>query len=133
MPRITFLSPNSPDYSSLVKFLITPFLESPDSLSVDWEEAKQNQRIWIRLAVGNEDKGKVYGRGGRNLQAMRTVLETAANSVGKSVYLDFYESQSLLEEEQSDQRTSSNAPPIRKQEQHPRRKPRTRRPLNPRF
>lgn len=81
-----------PDYPGLVQFLIRPFLESPDSLSWDCEESNHNQRVWIRLAFEGTDKGRVYGRGGRNLQAIRTVLATAAAAAGQSLYLDIYES-----------------------------------------
>jgi uncharacterized protein len=84
---------NSPDYSGLVQFLLSPFLESPESLYIDCEQANQNKRVWIRLAFEGSDKGRVYGRGGRNLQAIRTVLETAAATVGQSLYLDIYDSQ----------------------------------------
>ncbi|MDJ0507642.1 MAG: KH domain-containing protein [Crocosphaera sp.] len=81
----------SPDYLKLINFLVEPLLEVPDSLSVDCEEVKSTQRVWIRLAVDEVDKGKVYGRGGRNIQAIQTVLTTAASKVGKTLYLEIYE------------------------------------------
>lgn len=97
MPKLALYSSRaeyaSPDYPGLVEFLVSPFLESPDSLCVDCEQSNQNRRIWIRLAFESEDKGRVYGRGGRNLQAIRTVLETAAKAAGQSLYLDIYENQ----------------------------------------
>ncbi|MBF2021700.1 MAG: KH domain-containing protein [Hydrococcus sp. C42_A2020_068] len=83
-----------PDYCGLVKFLVSPFLESPELLSIDCEQFNQNTRVWVRLAFEGTDKGRVFGRGGRNLQAIRTVLETAAAAAGQSLYLDIYESQS---------------------------------------
>jgi predicted RNA-binding protein YlqC (UPF0109 family) len=82
----------SPDYIGLVKFLVQPFLEVPESLKIDCEQFNQNQRVWIRLAFEGTDKGRVYGRGGRNIQAIRTVLEIAATIAGQSLYLDIYES-----------------------------------------
>jgi predicted RNA-binding protein YlqC (UPF0109 family) len=97
MPKsVSLLGPieyATPDYSGLVEYLVSPFLEYPDSFSVDWEQANQNRRVWVRLAFESEDKGRVYGRGGRNLQAIRTVLETAAKTAGQTLYLDIYESQ----------------------------------------
>jgi predicted RNA-binding protein YlqC (UPF0109 family) len=97
MPKITALSYQvahpSPDYPRLVDFLVSPFLESPETLSVDCEEFNQKCRVWIRLAFETSDKGRVYGRGGRNLQAIRTVLETAAAAAGQSLHLEVYESQ----------------------------------------
>jgi predicted RNA-binding protein YlqC (UPF0109 family) len=135
MPRTTVLSPQGPDYFDLVKFLLTPFLESPDSLKVDCEEARNSQRIWIRLAIESEEKGKVYGRGGRNIQAIRSLLTAAAQAVGQSIYLDVYESDHFVEEPFSDEPKVQgvSTPPLRRTDNHPRRKPRTRRPLTPRF
>lgn len=77
------------DYAKLVRFLVQPFLESPDSLSVDCE-IYNTARVWIRVAFEGEDKGRVFGRGGRNIQAIRTVITAAASLAGHSVYLDIY-------------------------------------------
>jgi hypothetical protein len=80
----------SPNYVGLVQFLVQPFLESPESLSVDCEVSQILNRIWIRIAFNSTDKEKVFGRGGRNIQAIRTVIATAAELAGQSVYLDIY-------------------------------------------
>ncbi|MFN6569055.1 KH domain-containing protein [Nostoc minutum NIES-26] len=80
----------SPNYVELVRFLIQPFLESPESLSVDCEISQTLNRAWIRIAFDSTDKGKVFGRGGRNIQAIRTVIAAAAAAAGQSVYLDIY-------------------------------------------
>lgn len=71
-----------------------PFLESPDSLSVDCEISPTLKRAWIRIAFDSADKGKVFGRGGRNIQAIRTVIAAAAEVAGQTVYLDIYGSTS---------------------------------------
>lgn len=84
-------APSSPDYCQLVRFLIEPLLESPESLSIDSEAANQQQRTWIRVAFAGEDKGRVFGRGGRNLQAIRTVTNIAALVAGQSVHLGIHE------------------------------------------
>ncbi|MBH8565107.1 KH domain-containing protein [Nostoc sp. CENA67] len=80
----------SPNYVELVRFLIQPFLESPKTLSVDCEISHTLKRAWIRIAFDSTDKGKVFGRGGRNIQAIRTVIAAAAEAAGESVYLDIY-------------------------------------------
>ncbi|WP_341993545.1 KH domain-containing protein [Chlorogloeopsis sp. ULAP02] len=85
----------SPDYVGLIRFLIQPFLESPDSLSVDCEMYHTHKRAWIRIAFESTDKGKVFGRGGRNIQAIRTVIAAAAEAAGHSVYLDIYGSNDI--------------------------------------
>lgn len=83
----------SPDYVGLVRFLVEPFLESPNSLSIDCEKSNANERIWIRLAFEGADKGRVFGRGGRNIQAIRTVMQAIAQAAGQFVHLDIYDEQ----------------------------------------
>jgi len=43
------------------------------------------------MAFDGEDKGRVFGRGGRNIQAIRTVIQGVAKIAGESVYLDIYD------------------------------------------
>lgn len=85
------VNPGQPDYIGIIEFLIQPLLESPDSLSIDCEQVNNNQRVWVRLAFEETDKGRVYGRGGRNLQAIRVILKTAALAAGQFLHLDIYE------------------------------------------
>ena len=81
---------SSPDYVGLVKFLLQPLLESADSLRVDCEKSASKPKVWIRMAFEDPEKGRVFGRGGRNIQAIRTVLSAAGQTVGESIYLDIY-------------------------------------------
>ncbi len=80
-----------PDYDGLIRYLIEPLLESPHLFSFDCEHLPSTKRVWIRLAFEDNEKGKIYGRGGRNIQAVRTVLETAAQVTGDTLYLEIYE------------------------------------------
>ena len=82
---------SEPDYDGLVRFLIEPLLDSPELLSFDCENVTSTKRVWIRLAFEDNDKGKIYGRGGRNIQAVRNVLQTAAQMAGQTLYLEIYE------------------------------------------
>jgi predicted RNA-binding protein YlqC (UPF0109 family) len=83
-------SGNTPNYSELLHFLLEPLLNPSESISVDCEQLNSTQRVWLRLAVDTEDKGHIYGRGGRNLTAIRTVLNAAAKATQQSIYLDVY-------------------------------------------
>jgi len=80
-----------PDYLALARYLVSPFLEKPDSLSIDCELINNNKRVWIRLAFMIEDRGKVYGRGGRNIQAIRTLLQTSARLADQTLNLEIYD------------------------------------------
>lgn len=79
-----------PNYIELVRFLVTPFLEFPESLVVDCETYGRQHKILVRLAFAASDKGRVFGRGGRTLQAIRTVLEASAKLVGREAYLEVF-------------------------------------------
>lgn len=81
---------NSPDFAGLVRFLVEPFLESPDALSIDCEVQPTHSRVWIRVAFQGDDRGRVFGRGGRNIQAIRSVVAASARIAGWSVKLDVY-------------------------------------------
>ncbi|HEY9824585.1 MAG TPA: KH domain-containing protein [Stenomitos sp.] len=79
-----------PNYVALVRFLVTPFLEFPESLVVDCETYAGKQKVRIRLAFAESDKGRVFGRSGRTLHAIRTVVETAGKLSGQVAYLEVY-------------------------------------------
>ncbi len=84
------VNPTNPDYLGLVRFLLEPFLDNPASLRVDCERSNGRSRILIRVAFDTTDKGKVFGRGGRNIQAIRTVLQASAKAAGQVAHLDVY-------------------------------------------
>ncbi|MDJ0568920.1 MAG: KH domain-containing protein [Pleurocapsa sp. MO_192.B19] len=94
MPNKTKLSGDqtaaSPNYEKLVRFLIEPFLDNPQSLCVNSEVNQNKKKIWLRVAFDKGDRGKVFGRGGRNIQAIRTAIKTAATAHNDSVFLDIY-------------------------------------------
>lgn len=94
MPNKTKLSGDqvavSPDYEQLARFLIEPFLEDPQSLKINSEPNPQSKKVWLRVAFDKGDRGKVFGRGGRNIQAIRTIIQTAAAAHEESVFLDIY-------------------------------------------
>ncbi|MCC0177183.1 KH domain-containing protein [Waterburya agarophytonicola K14] len=94
MPNKTQLSGDQvadrPNYEELVRFLIEPFLNDPQSLCVHSEVNQNQNKIWLRVAFDKSDRGKVFGRGGRNIQAIRTAIQTAAISHNESVFLDIY-------------------------------------------
>lgn len=67
-----------------------PFLDNPSSLRVDCEISPTSNRAWVRIAFDDAEKGKVFGRGGRNIQSIRTAIAAIAGLAGQSAYLDIY-------------------------------------------
>ena len=84
--------PSSPDYIGLIEFLLEPFLDEAESIQVDCEYVASTNKIWLRVAFDSADKGKVFGRGGRNIQAVSKILQTAAANANQSLRLDIYNS-----------------------------------------
>ena len=111
MPNKTELSGGqkveSPDYEKLARFLIEPFLENPASLRLNSEVNPQSKKIWLRVAFDKSDRGKVFGRGGRNIQAIRTTIQTAASANGESVFLDIYSDEPPQDDSHRRERSSS--------------------------
>lgn len=90
-------------------------MESPASLKVDCEVLPRNSRVLVRVAFDGEDRGRVYGRGGRNIQAIRTVLQGIARASGYSLHLDVFGGQPSGRDEggreaPSDRRSGSAKP-----------------------
>jgi predicted RNA-binding protein YlqC (UPF0109 family) len=112
MPNKTELSggqtASSPDYEKLARFLIEPFLEDPQTLSINSEVNPNNKKIWLRIAFDKSDRGKVFGRGGRNIQAVRTTIQTAAKAHHEFVFLDIYSDESEQSNMGDRRRSSSN-------------------------
>lgn len=94
----------SPDYCGLVTYLVKPFLESPDSLKVDCEVLPRSLRVLVRVAFEGEDKGQIFGRGGRNIQAIRTVLQAIAQVAGQTAHLEVFGGQPEREEGEAERR-----------------------------
>ena len=80
-----------PDYNALISFLLKPLLTHPDALRVDFESNSKSDRVWIRVAFDPEDREQIFGKGGRTIQAVRTVVMTAAQEVGHSARFEVFD------------------------------------------
>ena len=65
----------------LLILLVRPIVDEPDSVEVDASES--DTRVDLELRVAPDDVGKVIGRGGRTIRAIRTVVKAASVKVGK--------------------------------------------------
>lgn len=70
----------------LIEYIAKAIADSPDKVVVT--ETQEEDRVVIRLEVAPEDKGKVIGREGRVVQAMRTLLRVAAVKKGTRATLE---------------------------------------------
>ena len=61
----------------LLAYLARSLVDSPDEVSVESFE-EDDGTVVLELRVADDDAGKVIGRGGRTVAALRTVVKAAA-------------------------------------------------------
>jgi uncharacterized protein len=71
----------------LLEFLARGLVDDPDDVSVDQFE-EDDGTIVLELSVGEDDYGKIIGRGGRTANALRTVVKAAAAKDNRRVLVD---------------------------------------------
>lgn len=79
------------DYEALARFLMEPFLDKPEMLKFHVESLAGGKKLWLRAAFDeDEDKGRVFGRGGRNIKAVRRAVMAAGKLEGMTVNLNVF-------------------------------------------
>ena len=71
----------------LIEFLARALVDDPESVSVDSFEEHDGTLVY-ELRVAEDDVGKVIGRNGRTVNALRTVVRAAAVRDGRRVLVD---------------------------------------------
>jgi uncharacterized protein len=75
--------------AELVCFLAKKIVDDPSSVSV--EEIDEDGDLVLRLHVAEADRGKVIGRRGRMVQALRTLARAAGARLDRRVLLEIAE------------------------------------------
>ena len=73
----------------LVEFLTRSLVEDPDAVSV--EEVEENGDLVLEITVGDDDLGRVIGRGGRVANALRTIAKASATRSDQRVMVEILE------------------------------------------
>jgi len=71
----------------LIEFLARALVDSPDKVSVESFEEDDGTVVY-ELRVAEDDVGKVIGRSGRTVNALRAVVRAAAMREGRRVLVD---------------------------------------------
>ena len=74
------------DIASLVEAIVVPLIDNPDELEV--QKSEEGDTIYIDLGVNADDAGKIIGRQGRIIKAIRTVARAAASKDGYQVEVE---------------------------------------------
>jgi uncharacterized protein len=74
------------ELENLLLVLARSLVEKPDLVEVSATET--DSRVDLELRVASEDMGKIIGRQGRTIRAVRTVVKAASVKLGKRVNVE---------------------------------------------
>ena len=65
------------DYADLVAYIVKSIVDNPDDVDVD-VVSNRNRAETVEVRLHQDDVGRVIGKGGRNIEAIRAVVKAAA-------------------------------------------------------
>jgi uncharacterized protein len=71
----------------LLEYLARELVDEPEAVAVE-EFEEDDGTLVLELSVGDDDYGKVIGRGGRTANALRLVVKAAAVKEDRRVLVD---------------------------------------------
>lgn len=80
---------SSASLKELVEYLAKALVDNPDEVEV--AEISGEQTVVLELRVAKEDLGKVIGKQGRTVKAMRAILSAASSKLRKRADLEILE------------------------------------------
>lgn len=75
------------DYVALTERLIKALVTLPDMVTVKEFQTDDTKKVMIEVLVSNEDLPRVIGKGGRTINAVRTIL-AASSSLHDHKYIN---------------------------------------------
>lgn len=81
------MSEQTEDIVGLVRSLVRPLVEHPDDFQITASEGEDGT-VLVEMRVNEEDAGKVIGRQGRVIKAVRTLARAVASRTGTPVEVE---------------------------------------------
>jgi uncharacterized protein len=73
----------------IVGYIVAALVDNPEQIAI--EEVAGNQASVLELKVAKEDLGKIIGKKGRSVQAIRTILNASSAKTKKRTILEIVE------------------------------------------
>ena len=73
----------------ILEYIAKELVEHPDAVEVT--EAPRERSVQLQLRVDPEDMGKVIGKGGRTVRAIRTVMKAAGTRADINTMVEIVE------------------------------------------
>ncbi|HEY8142158.1 MAG TPA: KH domain-containing protein [Kofleriaceae bacterium] len=83
------MSSRGPDLGELIRFVTVNLVDNPDEVVVSLVE--ERDASVYEIEVGDDDLGKIIGRGGKTARAIRSVVSAAAPRTGKRTLVEILE------------------------------------------
>ena len=99
------------DYAALAGFVAKNIVRNPDEVDVQVHEG--GRQTVVEIACAQDDMGKLIGKGGRNIEAIRSVVRAAGLRQHERVQVDLAED----EEDREHHRRSTQTQPEPEPEQ----------------
>lgn len=80
----------------LISFLVTAIVDNPDKVNIDESYNETNGFTTYILSVAPEDMGRIIGKKGKIIRALRNLVHVAAIKKSKKVILALKEDQKDL-------------------------------------
>lgn len=75
------------DIANLVEALVVPLVDDPDAVKITSTDTEEGALL-VEISVADEDAGKVIGRQGRVIKAIRTLCRAAGSRNGAAVEVE---------------------------------------------
>ena len=73
--------------ANLVEALVVPLVDDPDAVEITSTDTEEGALL-VEISVADEDAGKVIGRQGRVIKAIRTLCRAAGSRNGAAVEVE---------------------------------------------
>lgn len=73
----------------LLVYIVKGLVDDPDAVAVD--EIESGNTVTLELSVASDDMGRVIGRRGRVINAVRSLVQVKAARLGKRVDVELLE------------------------------------------
>jgi len=77
----------------MVRYVVESLADKPEAVEI--YESVGEGAIMVELKVAPEDMGRIIGRGGRHINAMRALVRVLGGKLGKRTSLELIESEAI--------------------------------------
>ncbi len=88
----------SNNLQELLRTMVVGLVENPDEIRIDERQEEEDKTV-LELRVAQEDIGRVIGRQGRIIKAIRVIIKAASADPVKRVFVDVIDENAAPKEE----------------------------------